>query len=261
MTFKDLTNEDISFETKNGKRYRYEIEHFKETSELYISLFSNSKRINRDKSKVDYVQLIAIKIFQDTRAALLLALKGLFPQASSLLRGAIESYYLVYDFKINPNFEDFWFNGSKTQRKKLFKLSAVRQRVKEACVTETGSLNGLYHLLSQISVHVNMESHLWYLELRDKKLFYHWAGFDSVNKSDALINSCLQSLAQGLFIFTYEGFYALDKNWSADFTVWKKQHLIFVKKLARTFSIEGYEYLDLKEDKIEIVNPQIKIVK
>lgn len=250
VTYKNLEDQDILLEHSNGEKYKEEIDHFKQTSELYISLFSNSKRINRDEAKGDYVQLVAIRIFQDTRAALILALKGLYPQSSSLLRGVLESYCLVYDFKINPDHEDVWFDGSKTKRKELFKLSEIKTRVEESKVIDTTPIKGLYSLLSQFSVHINMESHLWYMQIISNKLLYHWAGYDSGKKSDSLVHSCLDSLAQGLFIFTHEGFYAIDKNWVEDFTEWKKQHLVFVKRLAKVFNIEGYETLEVKEDKI-----------
>ncbi len=253
ITFKDLEDKDRLFEKNNSEKYKEEIDHFQKTSELFISLFSNSKRIDHDPSKVDYAQLVAIRIFQDTRAAFLLALKGLFPQSSSLLRGVLESTYLVYDFKINPSHEDLWFNGSKNQRNKLFKLSEIKSRVEAS--RDTAPIKGLYKLLSQFSVHINMESHLWYIETRDKKLFYHWAGYDSGKKSDALVHSCLNSLAEGLFIFTYEGFYAHDRDWLGDFTQWKKQHLVFVKKFAKVFDFEGYEELEVKEDREIIVTP------
>lgn len=253
ISFSLLENEDKSFETFYKEKYKEEIEHFKQTAELYISLFSNSKRTDRDKTKVDYVQLVAIRIFQDTRAALILALKGLFPQSASLLRGVLESYYLAYDFKVNPDHEDLWFNGSKSKREELFKLSEIKKRVEEAKVTDTSPLKGLYNLLSQFSVHINMESHLWYVETKSpNRLFYHWAGYDSVKKSDALVYSCLNSLAQGLFIFTYEDFYAHDKNWANDFTEWKNKHLIFIKRFAKVFDFTGYEELTVKKDKIVV---------
>lgn len=248
ITFNNLEDKDIFFEKINSEKYKEEIEHFKQTAELFISLFSNSKRINREEGKVDFVQLVAIRIFQDTRAALILALKGLFPQSSSLLRGVLESCYLIYDFKINPEHEDLWFDGAKSKRKELFKLSEIKKRVEEAHVVDTTPLKGLYNLLSQYSVHINMESHIWYIETGNNKLFYHWAGYESDKKSDAVINSCLYSLAQGLFIFTYEDFYAHNKNWLTDFTEWKKQHLVFIKKFAKVFDIEGYEDLEVKED-------------
>ena len=248
ITFADLEREDTSFETANSVKYKDEIEQFKQTAELYISLFLNSKRVNRDDSKVDYVQLVAIRIFQDTRAALILALKGLFPQSASLLRGVLESYYLVYDFKVNPEHEDLWFDGSKSKRKELFRLNEIKKRVEEAKVTDTTPLKGLYSLLSQFSVHINMESHLWYIETRNNKLFYHWAGYDSGKKSDTLVHSCLNALAQGLFIFTYKDFYAHDRDWLDDFTEWKKEHLVFIKKFAQVFNFEGYEELGVKED-------------
>lgn len=250
VTYKKLEDNDLLLEHSNSEKYKEEIEHFKQTSELYISLFSNSKRLNRDEAKVDYVQLVAIRIFQDTRAALILALKGLYPQFASLLRGVLESYYLVYDFKINPGHEDIWFDGSKSKRKELFKLSEIKKRVEEGKVTRTDSIKGLYSLLSQYSVHINMESHLWYMETRANRLFYHWAGYDSGKKSDSLVNSCLNSLAEGLFIFTYEDFYAHDQNWVDDFTEWKKQHLVFLKRFAKVFDIKGYEELEVKVDKI-----------
>lgn len=250
VSFKNLEDKDLSFEKLNDEKYKDEIEHFKQTAELYISLFSNSQRLNMGEDKVDYVQLVAIRIFQDTRAALMLALKGLFPQASSLLRGVLESYYLVYDFKVNPTHEDIWFNGSKTKRETLFKIGKIKQRVEQSGVIDTTPLKGLYNILSKFSVHINMESHLWYIETRENKLYYHWAGYESGKKSDALINSCLDALAQGLFIFTSEGFYAHDKNWSDDFTEWKKEHLVFIKKFAKVFNFEGYEDLEVKEDKV-----------
>lgn len=250
MTFADLMNEDISFEIQNNKRYRDEIEHFKQTAELYISFFSNSKRIHHDNSKVDYIHLIAVRIFQDIRAAFILTTKGLYPQSALLLRGVLESCYLVYDLKINPEYEELWFNGSKNKRNKLFKFSEVKKRVDEANVTKTRPIKGLYTLLSRFNVHINMESHLWYIETTNNSLIYHWAGYDSDKKSDALIHSCLDSLAQGLFIFTYEGFYAHNKTWFNDFSVWKKNHLFFVKKLAKSFDIKGYDELEIKKDKI-----------
>ena len=132
ITYKNIEDEDILLEKSQLNHYKDEIEHFKKTSELYISLFSNSKRLHRENGKLDHVQLIAVRIFQDTRVAFILALKGMYPQAASLLRGSLESINLIYDFVINPEHEDLWFDAGKNKRAELFKTGTVRKRVDEA---------------------------------------------------------------------------------------------------------------------------------
>jgi len=248
ITWQNIEEQDTSFEKRQASLYKDEISHFKRMSELYISLFSNSKRINRATGKPDYIQLIAIRIFQDSRGAFILAMKGLYPQAESLLRGVLESINLIYDFIASPTHEDLWFNASISKREKLFKASEVRKRVESSKITNLEPSKGLYSLLSNFSIHTNMESHLWYMETRDKKLFYHWAGHGEGRCSEALMFSVLSALAQGLFVLTYEGAYALDRRWGDDFDKWKGEYLIFVKKFGKIFGDESVEKLVLKKD-------------
>lgn len=252
ISYKDIAENDINIENEQLDKYRDEIEHFKTTAELYISLFANSKRLRREVGKTDNVQLIAIRIFQDTGAALLLALKGLYPQSSSLLRGTLESINLIYDFIINPQHEDLWFDGSKRKRSEIFKASAVRKRVEDARVMDSKPSKELYALLSDFSVHTNMESHLWYIEITDK-IYFHWAGTGANDKSNALIISVLSSLAQGLFVLTYENLYAHDRHWIESFTEWKKNHLIFMKKYGKLYGDSKIEEMKIMTDKVEYV--------
>ncbi len=230
-----IVKQDELFEKEQGSRYEEEIKHFKRMSELYISLFSNSRRINREGDKVDYVQLIAVGIFQDIRASFILAMKGLYPQAGSLLRGVLESIDLIYDFILNPTHEDMWFNAGKSKREKFFKANTVRGRIAKPNHKNIETSKKLYSLLSDYSIHKNMESHLWYIETRDEKLFYHWAGHGKDKRSEALIFSALMAMAEALFVLTYEGAYALDRLWVDDFQKWKGEHLVFVKKFGKIF--------------------------
>lgn len=146
ISYKKIEDEDILSEKSQLDHYKDEIEHFKKTSELYISLFSNSKRLYREEGKPDHIQLIAIRIYQDTRAAFILALKGMYPQSASLLRGSLESINLIYDFVINPQHEDLWFDAGKNKRAELFKASSVRKRVEESNITNIEPSKGLYNL-------------------------------------------------------------------------------------------------------------------
>lgn len=241
ITYDTVVDQDELVNAELSKRYKDELLHFSQTSELFISFFANSKRLNRDPSKIDNVQLISVRIFQDTRAALILTLKGLYPQAATLLRGVLESINLIYDFKINPENEDTWSDAGKNKREELFKSSAVRKRVKESEVCDLKPSNELYKLFSTFSVHTNHESHLWYVELKDKVLFYHWAGQVKKTESMVLVLSILNSLSQALFVLTYEGLYGINAFWSEDFTMWKKQDLVFQKKFAAQFGITDFE--------------------
>ncbi len=246
LTFEDIEKQDSSLEDIQRKQYEQELQHFKRTSELFISLFSNSKRINRDFDKTDHIQLIAVRIFQDARSALILSLKGLYPQASVLLRNILESISLIYDFKINPEHEDIWMDGSKKKREELFKSSKIRRRIEEAKVTDYEPIKGLYGLLSTWTVHANQESYIWYIELKNKTRLYHWAGHMGGKRADALMLETVQSLAQGLFVLVEEGIYAFEKPWLRDYYAWKKEHLEFAKKLARVFGNEDILKLEMK---------------
>lgn len=94
-----------------------------------------------------------------------------------------------------------------------------------------------------------MESHLWYIETSDK-VYYHWAGYRADKRSDVLMLSILCALAQALFVLTYEDIYGHDRFWGEDFTDWKKNHLVFMKKSAKVFDIKDIEELEVKEDKV-----------
>ena len=255
VTYKDIEDKDFLLESTQSLKYIDEIVLYKKTAELYLSLFPNARRLYREVDKVDYIQLLAVRIFHDTRAALILSNRGLYPQASALLRGVLDSFNLIYDFKINPENEDLWFNAGKNKRDVMFKAGAVRKRVEESGVNKSseGSKN-LYNLLSNYSVHTNMESHLWYLETRDKTLLYHWAGYDGGKRSETLVLSVLQSLAQGLFILVYEDIYALDRSWTEDFKLWKKDFLVSTKKFGGIFGDTEVLDLEVLEDKEIIVN-------
>lgn len=252
INFTALEDSDLEFEQYHATKYEKEINHFKKTGELFISLFSNSKRINRD-SGGDNIYLIAVRIFQDTRCAFILTLKGLYPQASALLRSTLESLNLIYDFKYNPTHEDIWFKASQRKREKLFKVSEVRKRLREVKVKTVEVSTGLYSLLSNWSVHTNLESYLWYVETKDKKVFYHWAGYGSAKKDDALILSCLFALSEGLFVITEEEIYAHDKNWLKDYYIWKKEHLEFAKKFGKIFGDEEIYKVEFKLPNIEAI--------
>ena len=122
IKYDELVKQDKAINDISKKEYFAEIEIFQQACELIISLFENSIRTYREKDRLDYIKLISVRVVQDCRSGLILGLRGLYPQSSSLIRGTLESTFLIYDFKINPSHEDLWFNGSKTKRKKIILL-------------------------------------------------------------------------------------------------------------------------------------------
>ena len=255
VLYQDLINQDERLESKFTGKFEEELKHFSNTCELYISLFSNSKRTKRIEGKADYTQLVAVRIFQDARAALKLALKGMHPQSSSLIRGALESLFLIYDFKLNPAHEDIWFSGSKGKRERLFKASEVRKRLKESNVKALEPGKGLYNILSDFSVHSNMESYLWYIESKLDRILYHWAGREVDDRSTVVIMSAIFALAQGLFVLVEEDIYTFTSvEWIKDYLNWKKDHLKFGKKFGQILGIDTLDSVKMTD------NPKIVIV-
>jgi hypothetical protein len=252
ITFSDLEDTDRDFEKYYGEKFPVEIQHFNKTIELFISLFSNSKRTYRE-NKTDYIQLLAVRILQDSRSALILASKGLYPQSIGLTRSVLESISLIYDFKINPTHEDIWFNGSMNQRDKLFKAATVRKRVDAAKITNVANIKGLYSLLSQWSIHTNRDSLIWYMEIHDHILKYHWAGYSQSPIATIIVFlSPIFALSQGLFVLTEEDLYTfIGSGWVDDYMKWKSEHLIIAKKIANLLGRDTFDNKVMKSPKIK----------
>ncbi len=252
IKYEELIKQDKAVNDISRKEYFAEIELFEQTCELIISLFDNSIRTYRKKDKIDYIKLIAVRIVQDCRSGLILGLMGLYPQSSSLIRGALESTFLIYDFKINPVHEDLWFNGSKTKRKKLFKTGEVKKRIEKVLGTELKTAISIYNLFSNWTIHSNMESFLWYIEMTDKMMYYHWAGRYKKNMADMMIFSCLMSLSHALFVLVHEDIYTFkNAKWMNSFLNWRKNNFIALKKFA---SIVGIHMYDCKMVPVKIVS-------
>lgn len=254
IKYNDLEETDNEFQTFYEKKFSNEINHFKHATELLISLFSNASRTSKQDG-LDYIQLIAVRILQDSRCALMLALKGLYPQSVGLTRGVLESVFLIYDFKINPKHENIWFNGSKRQRERLFSGKNVRQRVSESGITDVSVGASLYSLLSQWSLHVNRESHIWYLEIKNHILKYHWAGYSQSELASSIVFlSTIFALSQGLFVIAEENLYTFNNsNWLDDYILWKKEHLQLFKKVASLIGNQTFQDVQMKSPKIIIV--------
>lgn len=73
--FSDIKKQDEEVTVYLENKYKDEILYFQRTAELYISLFSNAERTFRKNDKIDYIQLAAVKILQDSRATLSPTLK------------------------------------------------------------------------------------------------------------------------------------------------------------------------------------------
>jgi hypothetical protein len=245
ILFTDIDKQDLYLVGLHSIRYRREIAFFKLSAELLISLFSNSQRIKQE-GDVDCIQLLTVKTFQDLRASLNLALRGMYAQSITLTRGMLESSFLIYDFKLNPSNEDVWFNGSKTKREKMFKPSKVRERVTKSGGANVKTNSDLYGLLSTWAIHSGHESHIWYVELKKKKVLYHWAGRQDFNISDMIITSVLSAIANTIFVLVEEGLYAFKEDWFDDYLKWKKSFL----ELSRSFKTGGIKGAQMKVPKV-----------
>lgn len=236
ISYSDLENKDYQIETKLRGRYSREIDGFNQTAELIMSLFEkgNSFRTYRKDGR-DCIHLISVRALQDLRSALILGLKGLYPQSSALIRGSLESVFIIYDFKLNPENEDIWNDGGKSKREKLFKASEVRNRIKS--LKETEPAFHIYDLISDWSTHANRESYMWYEEINGGKLFYNWAGKYDEYRSDYIILSIISGLAQVLFVLAEEDIYTLKRGWYDKYISWKKDFLEVLKVLDNRLGI------------------------
>jgi len=258
-TYKDLEAQDSELEGLFTERFRDELGHFKRTVELFITLFSNARRTCGKPRGEDWVLLISVGILQNARAALLLALKGLFPQSMILTRSVGESVLLIYDFSVNPDHEDIWFNGGKKKREALFRANEVRTRVREANVTNAKAAASLNDLLSRWTVHANRESHLWYLETTDGTVKVRWAGQNPTDSNRAVITimSALLALAHGLMVVVEEGFYTFtNSGWVETYFEWKKENLDFMKKFGEVIGDDSVQRITMRRPKILLVPNQ-----
>ncbi len=241
VTYQNLLDEDRKLQDILGIELKDEIEQYKKTCELYISLFNNAIRTYREEGKTDYIHLIAVKIFQDSRASFDLALKGQQPQTTCIIRGALEAIFLIYDFKFNPDNEDIWFNAGKGKREDLFKAGKVRNRLEGKMKThEAGKV--LYGLLSDFSSHANMESCLWYIETTAGRLFYHWAGRREGTRSIIMVLQAMFVLTQTLFVLVEEDIYTFtNSKWLDEYDEWKKTELEVNQRLGRLIGKDTLE--------------------
>lgn len=233
VAYQDLLNQDKKLQEILGEDLKDEIEHYKRTCELYISLFDNVIRTYPSKGAVDCTHLLGVRIFQDSRAAFDLALIGIQPQSSSLVRGALEAIFLIYDFKFNPENEAIWFEGSKNKREELFKPSMVRNRL-EGKIKSHEAGKQIYRLISDFSTHVSVESCYWYMETTPKTLKYHWAGRKAGERSAMMVLQAMFALSQALFVLVEEDIYTFTNSaWLDEYDEWKKAELEVNKKFGR----------------------------
>lgn len=241
VLYQDLLDQDKRLQVVLERDLKDEIEQYRKTCELYISLFDNAIRTYRTEGETDYIHLIAVKIFQDSRASFDLALRGLQPQATSIVRGALEAIFLIYDFKFNPENEDIWFNAGKGRREKLFKAGKVRNRLEGKMKTH-GAGKCLYALLSDFSTHANMESCLWYIDTTSGRLLYHWAGRKEGSRSIIMVLQAMFTLSQALFVLVEEDIYTFTSSaWLDEYDEWKRAELEVNKKLGKLIGKDTLE--------------------
>lgn len=258
VTYQDLLDQDKKMQEILGEDLKDEIEHYKRTCELYISLFNNVIRTYPSKSAIDCIHLLGVRIFQDSRAAFDLALKGIQPQSSSLVRGALETIFLIYDFKFNPENENIWFEGSKSKREELFKASKVRKRL-EGKIKSHEAGKQIYNLISDFSTHVSVESCHWYMETTPKTLKYHWAGRKGGIRSILVVLQAMFALSQALFVLVEEDIYTFTNSaWLDEYDEWKKSELEVNKKLGKLIgnnTLEGIIFKPSARIKVENSGP------
>ncbi len=253
VAYQDLLDQGKKLQEILGRDLKDEIEHYKNTCELYISLFNNVVRTYPSKGNIDCIHLLGVRIFQDSRAAFDLALKGIQPQSSSLVRGALEAIFLIYDFKFNPENENIWFEGSKGKREELFKAGKVRKRL-EGKIKSHEAGKQIYNLISDFSTHVTAESCYWYMETTPKSLKYHWAGRKGGVRSAIMVLQAMFALSQALFVLVEENIYTFtDSAWLDEYDEWKKAELEVNKKLGRLIGN------DTLEEVVFTPSPRVKV--
>ena len=253
VAYNDLLHQDRKLQEILDRDLKVEIEHYKRTCELYISLFNNAIRTYPSKGTVDCIHLLGVRIFQDSRAAFDLALKGLQPQSSYLVRGVLEAIFLIYDFKFNPENESIWFEGSKGKREKLFKASKVRNRLEGKIDTHEAGKQ-IYNLISDFSTHVSVESCYWYMETTSKRIKYHWAGRKVGVRSAMMVLQAMFALSQTLFVLVEQDIYTFtDSKWLDEYDEWKKDELELNKKFGRLIGNDALEGVIFKP------SPRIKV--
>lgn len=231
ITSIDLEDRDHQIEETLRNEYAEDIAHFHRTIDLIMAIFDNATRSHGDQTRFDYVQLLAIRIVQDSRAAMSLALKGMYPQAVNLTRGVLVSTMLIQDFELHPDHEQIWAEGRKQKREALFKDEAIRARLEKSQATGIKDAKPLYGLISQIAVHTNFESFAWYLEFRGEKLYMHWAGQLDKKRSASTIPPIVVGAGIGLMALMGGKFFIFsNKEIVADFLEWKKAHAQLMTK-------------------------------
>lgn len=255
ITYQNLLDQDKKLQEILGEDLKDEIEHYKRTCELYISLFNNVIRTYSSKSDIDCIHLIAVRTFQDSRAAFDLALKGIQPQSASLVRGALEAIFLIYDFKFNPENEKVWFDGNKDKREELFKVSKVRKRL-EGKIESHEAGKQIYRLISGSATHVNIESCYWYMETTPNTLRYHWAGRKWGTTSMLTVLQAMFALSQVLLVLVEEDIYTFtDPSWLDEYDEWKKNELELNKNFGELIgnnALEGIIFKPSPRIKVEI---------